>query len=76
MVGEQSSRENSPDHGSAQKERNRYTGVAGRMAAERPGREREIQRAIDEGNLEQVGDWLRVPQSRWLKLDGIVRDLF
>ena len=42
----------------------------------RAGREREIQRAIDEGNLEQVGDWLRVPQSRWLKLDGIVRDLF
>ena len=40
------------------------------------GREREIERAIDQGNLEQVGDWLRVPPDRWLKLDGIVRDLF
>jgi len=40
------------------------------------GREREIERAIETGNLEQVGDWLRVPQDRWLKLDGIVRDLF
>ncbi|MBW2374378.1 MAG: radical SAM family heme chaperone HemW [Deltaproteobacteria bacterium] len=40
------------------------------------GREREIERAIDKGNLEQVGDWLRVPHDRWLKLDGIVRDLF
>ena len=40
------------------------------------GREMEIERAIDEGNLVQVGDWLRVPQDRWLKLDGIVRDLF
>jgi len=40
------------------------------------GREREIERAVETGNLEQVGDWLRVPQDRWLKLDGIVRDLF
>ena len=40
------------------------------------GREREVERAIEEGNLTQVGDWLRVPQDRWLKLDGIVRDLF
>jgi coproporphyrinogen III oxidase-like Fe-S oxidoreductase len=40
------------------------------------GREREIERAIDEGDLRQVGDWLRVPHDRWLKLDGIVRDLF
>jgi len=40
------------------------------------GREREIDRAIYEGNLAQVGDWLRVPRDRWLKLDGIVRDLF
>jgi hypothetical protein len=40
------------------------------------GREREIERAIETGNLKQVGDWLRVPQDRWLKLDGIVRDLF
>ena len=40
------------------------------------GREREIERAIETGNLEQVGGWLRVPQDRWLKLDGIVRDLF
>jgi len=40
------------------------------------GREREIERAIDQGKLLQVGDWLRVPQKHWLKLDGIVRDLF
>jgi len=40
------------------------------------GREREVARALEMGNLLQVGDWLRVPQDRWLKLDGIVRDLF
>jgi len=40
------------------------------------GREREVERAIEKGHLVQVGDWLRVPQDRWLKLDGIVRDLF
>ena len=40
------------------------------------GREREIANAIARGDLERDGDWLRVPQSRWLKLDGIVRDLF
>jgi coproporphyrinogen III oxidase-like Fe-S oxidoreductase len=40
------------------------------------GREHEIERAVETGNLEQIGDWLRVPQDRWLKLDGIVRDLF
>jgi oxygen-independent coproporphyrinogen-3 oxidase len=40
------------------------------------GRERELERAIEKGNLNRVGDWLRVPQDRWLKLDGIVRDLF
>jgi ribonuclease PH len=40
------------------------------------GREQEIERAIDKGTLRQVGDWLRVPHDRWLKLDGIVRDLF
>jgi oxygen-independent coproporphyrinogen-3 oxidase len=40
------------------------------------GREQDLERAIAKGNLEQVGNWLRVPQDRWLKLDGIVRDLF
>ena len=40
------------------------------------GREREIQRSIDNGNVVQVGDCLVVPAERWLKLDGIVRDLF
>ena len=40
------------------------------------GREQELERAIEKGNLEQVGGWLSVPQDRWLKLDGIVRDLF
>lgn len=42
----------------------------------RAGREREIERAIGRGNLARVGDSLRVPPTRWLKLDGIVRDLF
>jgi hypothetical protein len=42
----------------------------------RADREREIARAIERGDLLQVGDWLRVPVDRWLKLDGIVRDLF
>jgi oxygen-independent coproporphyrinogen-3 oxidase len=53
--------------------------VATQMRAGRDpkaGREREIERAIAKGNLRQVGDWLRVPHDRWLKLDGIVRDLF
>jgi len=40
------------------------------------GREREIERATEYGNLIEDGDWLRVPVERWLKLDGIVRDLF
>jgi len=40
------------------------------------GREREIERAMARGNLTRVGNWLRVPRDRWLKLDGIVRDLF
>jgi putative oxygen-independent coproporphyrinogen III oxidase len=42
----------------------------------REDREREIARAIERGDLLHVGDWLRVPVDRWLKLDGIVRDLF
>jgi oxygen-independent coproporphyrinogen-3 oxidase len=42
----------------------------------RTGRGREVERALERGNLVQAGDWLRVPQDRWLKLDGIVRDLF
>ncbi len=42
----------------------------------REGREDEIARAIERGNLVQDGEWLRVPVDRWLKLDGIVRDLF
>ena len=40
------------------------------------GRERELELAIETGNLVEVDHWLRVPQDRWLKLDGIVRDLF
>ena len=42
----------------------------------RVGREREIELAIERGNLVEDGNWLRVPVDRWLKLDGIVRDLF
>jgi oxygen-independent coproporphyrinogen-3 oxidase len=40
------------------------------------GREREVEAAVGRGDLVHDGQWLRVPQSRWLKLDGIVRDLF
>jgi oxygen-independent coproporphyrinogen-3 oxidase len=40
------------------------------------GRREELERAMDRGDLERSGDWLRAPRSRWLKLDGIVRDLF
>ena len=40
------------------------------------GREREIERGIERGNLVHDGNWLRVPVDHWLKLDGIVRDLF
>lgn len=49
-----------------------------RRAAKNPveGRELEIETALRRGDLVRDGDWLRVPQSRWLKLDGIVRDLF
>jgi oxygen-independent coproporphyrinogen-3 oxidase len=40
------------------------------------GREREVHAALQRGDLIRENGWLRVPQSRWLKLDGIVRDLF
>ena len=42
----------------------------------RVGRERDLELAMQKGDLVQDGDWLRVPHDRWLKLDGIVRDLF
>ncbi|MEM7137433.1 MAG: radical SAM family heme chaperone HemW [Myxococcota bacterium] len=42
----------------------------------RVGRANELERALDQGNVTLEDDWLRVPQDRWLKLDGIVRDLF
>ncbi len=53
-------------------------GATRERAAQDPrvGRERSIEVAMHKGDLVQDGDWLRVPQDRWLKLDGIVRDLF
>jgi oxygen-independent coproporphyrinogen-3 oxidase len=42
----------------------------------RLGRERQIELALERGDLLEEGQWLRVPVDRWLKLDGIVRDLF
>ena len=42
----------------------------------RQGRERALERAKLHGDLLDTGDRLRVPRERWLKLDGIVRDLF
>ncbi|MBW2508325.1 MAG: radical SAM family heme chaperone HemW [Deltaproteobacteria bacterium] len=49
-----------------------------RRAGKNPleGREREVEQALGRGDLVRDGRWLRVPSSRWLKLDGIVRDLF
>jgi oxygen-independent coproporphyrinogen-3 oxidase len=40
------------------------------------GRERAIAQAIERGHLVREASRLRVPQRHWLKLDGIVRDLF
>jgi hypothetical protein len=40
------------------------------------GREEAIERAIERGHLTRAGGRLRVPAEHWLKLDGIVRDLF
>ncbi len=40
------------------------------------GRERAIERAIERGHLIREGERLRVPLTHWMKLDGIVRDLF
>jgi putative oxygen-independent coproporphyrinogen III oxidase len=42
----------------------------------RTGREPAIERAVEQGYLVQAGGRLRVPPKHWLKLDGIVRDLF
>ncbi|HKP55434.1 MAG TPA: radical SAM family heme chaperone HemW [Polyangiales bacterium] len=42
----------------------------------RHGRERALQRGIDNGQLRLEDDRLRVPHERWLQLDGIVSDLF
>lgn len=52
-------------------------GTRGRAGRDpRAGRERSIERAIEQGHLVQAGGRLRVPARHWLKLDGIVRDLF
>ena len=40
------------------------------------GREAAIAARIATGDLEQTADVLRVPRQRWLRLDGIVADLF
>lgn len=42
----------------------------------RLGRERAIARRIERGDLVVEADRMRVPQRRWLLLDGIVADLF
>jgi putative oxygen-independent coproporphyrinogen III oxidase len=49
-----------------------------RRAGKNPleGRECEVEEALGRGDLVHEGRWLRVPGTRWLKLDGIVRDLF
>ncbi|MBX3246580.1 MAG: radical SAM family heme chaperone HemW [Myxococcales bacterium] len=40
------------------------------------GRERAVARRLDAGDLAREGRRLRVPRERWLRLDGIVADLF
>lgn len=40
------------------------------------GRERALERRLARGDVQLEGDLLRVPQTRWLLLDGIVSDLF
>lgn len=40
------------------------------------GRERALQKHTERGQLVRDGARLRVPESRWLMLDGIVADLF
>ena len=40
------------------------------------GREQEVDEALARGDLRTRGERLCVPRDRWLKLDGIVRDLF
>jgi putative oxygen-independent coproporphyrinogen III oxidase len=42
----------------------------------RAGRERALERRLARGDITLEGDILRVPQARWLMLDGIVADLF
>ena len=40
------------------------------------GREKSVARRVASGDVVQVGGRLRVPKDRWLRLDGIVADLF
>lgn len=40
------------------------------------GRERELAKHVERGHLAFEGDRLRVPHASWLRLDGIVTDLF
>jgi oxygen-independent coproporphyrinogen-3 oxidase len=40
------------------------------------GRKRAVEQALTRGDLERAGDALRIPQARWLRLDGIIADLF
>jgi oxygen-independent coproporphyrinogen-3 oxidase len=40
------------------------------------GRERAVKRALETGDLAQHQDVLRVPEPRWLRLDGIIASLF
>ncbi|HEX5655712.1 MAG TPA: radical SAM family heme chaperone HemW [Polyangiales bacterium] len=42
----------------------------------RAGRERALERRLAQGDVALEHDILRVPQARWIMLDGIVADLF
>lgn len=40
------------------------------------GREKPLQRRLEAGDIVHLGDRIRVPRDRWLRLDSIVADLF
>jgi len=53
------------------------TGAARRAGVDPlAGRERALARRVEAGDVVHEGDHLRVPRDRWLRLDGIVADLF
>lgn len=51
--------------------------LAERVGADpRAGRERALERGLERGDLRLEGSVLTIPRERWLRLDGIVAELF